>query len=227
MPARNVFISHATEDRAVAEDICSRLEQHGVTCWMAPRDIVAGTHYAEAIVLAIEEVGAAVLVLSEAANASIHVRNEIERVVANAKPIFPVRVRNALPSRSLELYVSAAQWVDAWQPPLDAKIAELASAIKALVAPRRQLLNFHDAHFGLRVKAVGVGGAGVRAVGAIMSARLSGRTYVAANSYAPSLHGSSIPTKMQLGERLLAGASASGSAESGRAAAEESVDSRA
>ncbi len=35
--AHDVFISHSTSDRAVADAMCSRLEQVGVRCWIAPR----------------------------------------------------------------------------------------------------------------------------------------------------------------------------------------------
>lgn len=36
---RMVFISHSTADKAIADAICHRLEEAGVRCWIAPRDI--------------------------------------------------------------------------------------------------------------------------------------------------------------------------------------------
>ena len=34
-----VFISHSSEDTAIADAICQRLETDGIKCWMASRDI--------------------------------------------------------------------------------------------------------------------------------------------------------------------------------------------
>jgi len=48
-------------------------------CWIAPRDVIPGFHYADGIVRAINGSKLLVLVLSEHAIASPHVRKEIER----------------------------------------------------------------------------------------------------------------------------------------------------
>src|SRR5688500_10544408 len=77
-PAR-VFISFASADAAVANAVVDSLERHGITCWIAPRDVRAGAVYADAIVRAISAAKALVLVLSESAIASAHVGKEVER----------------------------------------------------------------------------------------------------------------------------------------------------
>ena len=48
-PTRQVFISHSATDRDAAEAICAALEAAGLACWIAPRDIPAGTPWAAAI----------------------------------------------------------------------------------------------------------------------------------------------------------------------------------
>jgi hypothetical protein len=53
-------------------------------------------------------------VLSEAANESVFVRREVERAVSKRKPVFPIRIEETIPSPSLELFVSATHWIDAW-----------------------------------------------------------------------------------------------------------------
>src|ERR1700729_3083932 len=63
----NVFISYASRDAAVATSIVDTLEQQGLKCWLAPRDVKAGAPYADAIVRAINEASAVVLVLSASA----------------------------------------------------------------------------------------------------------------------------------------------------------------
>jgi hypothetical protein len=48
--AHDAFISYAGEDRVIAEAACHALEARGIRCWMAPRDLLAGKDYPEAII---------------------------------------------------------------------------------------------------------------------------------------------------------------------------------
>src|SRR5664279_5034508 len=77
--SRTVFLSYASADAQVATRVCEYLESHGVSCWMAPRDVKPGAAYADAIVRAISDAKALVLVLSASAVGSAHVGREIER----------------------------------------------------------------------------------------------------------------------------------------------------
>src|SRR4051812_22063743 len=95
------FISYASDDQEAAETISRYLERNGVTCWIAPRDVRPGADYAAEIVTAIETSAVFVLVLSEHANDSPFVSREVERAVSKGKPVFPVRVREVMPSKSL------------------------------------------------------------------------------------------------------------------------------
>jgi hypothetical protein len=132
---KQVFISHSSADKPLADEVCAQLERRGLSCWIAPRDIDPGKDYGEEIILGIENCVATVLLLSESANQSIFVRKEIERAVSKLKPVFPVRVRNVEPSKGLELFISSSHWIDAWQPPMDIKMDQLAASILALVNP--------------------------------------------------------------------------------------------
>jgi hypothetical protein len=60
----DVFVSYASQDAAVANSIVESLEAQGLKCWMAPRDVKPGAQYADAIVRAINEAKALVLVMS-------------------------------------------------------------------------------------------------------------------------------------------------------------------
>jgi hypothetical protein len=44
---RPVFISYASADAAVVQKVCAALEAAGILCWIAPRDVVPGTRYAD------------------------------------------------------------------------------------------------------------------------------------------------------------------------------------
>jgi hypothetical protein len=97
----DVFISHATEDEAVAADVCALLEGRGIQCWIAPRDVAPGKVWDEAILDAIESSGAFLLILSAAANASSFVKNEVNRAFGARKTIFTFRVKYVLLWKSL------------------------------------------------------------------------------------------------------------------------------
>jgi TIR domain len=51
---RDVFVSYASQDAAVANTVVEHLEQHGIRCWIAPRDVKPGAQYADAIVRVLE-----------------------------------------------------------------------------------------------------------------------------------------------------------------------------
>ena len=51
--SRSVFMSYASADLAVATLVCDALERAGITCWIAPRDVMGGDLYADSIVRAI------------------------------------------------------------------------------------------------------------------------------------------------------------------------------
>ena len=129
--AKTAFISYASEDESVAGTISEYLERTGVSCWIAPRDVRLGADYGSEIIDGIESSSVMVLVLSEHANSSEFVKREVERAVAKGKPIFPVRVREVVPSKSLELFISSAEWVDAWQPPIEQYLGRLADSIRS------------------------------------------------------------------------------------------------
>ena len=78
---RRVFISYASHDAPLAQKVCSALEAAGFLCWIAPRNVVPGTLYAEGIVRALDESTIVVLILSEQAVASAHVGRELGLIV--------------------------------------------------------------------------------------------------------------------------------------------------
>ena len=134
--SKPVFISYSTDDSAAAEQMRDGLEAASIACWMAPRDIAPGLEYGSQIVAAIEECSVLVLLLSESSNRSRFVLNEVERAVSKDKIVIPVRIHNVTPSRSLEFFISNAQWIDAWNGPLTTQVAVLATAIRNHLSTR-------------------------------------------------------------------------------------------
>ena len=94
---RDVFISHAGDDASVAIEVCAQLEKRGLKCWMAPRDVAAGSVWDEAILDAIETSRVFLLILSKSANQSQFVKNEVNRAFSQSKPIVTFRLEDVPP----------------------------------------------------------------------------------------------------------------------------------
>jgi hypothetical protein len=108
----HVFLSYSTADRPLAETLLRRLESKGVPVWIAPRDIPPGSDYSEAIENALDSSSAVVALISQSANASRHVKAEIEIAFSRGKPLFPVRFQDIQPARGLSLFLNLGHWTD-------------------------------------------------------------------------------------------------------------------
>jgi TolB-like protein len=125
-----VFVSYASPDAAVAGSLVESLERHGITCWIAPRDVKAGALYADAIVRAISGAKALVLVLSESAIGSSHVGKEVERASSKKRPIIALRIDSAPLTPALEYFLSESQWIEAQAENKESAYARLIDAIR-------------------------------------------------------------------------------------------------
>jgi TIR domain len=131
--AFDVFISYASKDKIVADAVCARLEASGVRCWIAPRDIVAGTSYGEAIIEAIHGAKVMVLVFSSSANASGHIPKEVERAVSSGVAVLPFRIEDVAPGKSLDYFIGSVHWLDAMTPPMEKHLDNLAATVHKLL----------------------------------------------------------------------------------------------
>jgi TolB-like protein/tetratricopeptide (TPR) repeat protein len=125
----DVFVSYASQDAAVANSLVENLEQHGCKCWIAPRDVKPGAQYADAIVRAINEAKALVLVMSGSAVGSSHVGKEIERASSKRKPIIAFRIDAAPLNHALEYFLSESQWIDVKALGMPAALNKLKEAV--------------------------------------------------------------------------------------------------
>jgi TIR domain len=130
----DVFISHSTEDRLIAEAVCNRLEREGVRCWIAPRDISPGEGWTAAILRGIEACRIMVLIFSEHANNSHHVRREVAHACSHELVIIPIRIRDTTPSGDLSYYLNELYWLDALQPPLEKHLETLVARVHHLLS---------------------------------------------------------------------------------------------
>ena len=128
--ARAVFISYASQDKAVADAVCRALEHAGISCWIAPRDVVPGEFYAESIVHAIDSARALVLVLSEHGADSQHVLREVERASSKRHPVVSLRIDNAPLPAGLEYFLNSSQWLDAQAAGVERSLPRLIEAVR-------------------------------------------------------------------------------------------------
>jgi TolB-like protein len=131
----DAFVSFASQDAAVANAVVENLEQHGVKCWIAPRDVTPGSQYADEIVAAINDAKVFVLVLSEHAVASPHVGRELERAASKRRRILVLRTDAAPLTRSFEYFLSESQWIDIAALGVPAALNKLTQAVRQRLAP--------------------------------------------------------------------------------------------
>jgi hypothetical protein len=132
--AHDVFVSHSSKDKPIADAICTALEQVGIRCWIAPRDIVPGATWGKSIVDAIQGARVMVLVFSANANTSPQIEREVERAVSKGLPLIPFRIENVKPSGALEYFLGTPHWLDALTPPVEQHLQRLVEVIRQILA---------------------------------------------------------------------------------------------
>ena len=130
--AYDAFLSYSSRDKTIADAMCHYLEQRGLRCWIAPRDVRPGEDYAASIIDAIMASRALVVVFSANANHSEHIKNEVERAVSHGIVVVPFRTEDVQPSKTLELFLGAKHWLDAMSPPMETHFEKLAAHLQFL-----------------------------------------------------------------------------------------------
>jgi len=126
----DVFISYSSIDKAAADTVCSVLEQNGISCWIAPRNITPGVDFAEAIIDGLRSSKVFVLVYSSNSNNSKQVIREVDRAVDSGLPVINLRLEDVPLSKQLEYYLSSVHWLDAMTPPLEEHVNKLSGVVK-------------------------------------------------------------------------------------------------
>ncbi|MGE0362919.1 MAG: toll/interleukin-1 receptor domain-containing protein [Vicinamibacterales bacterium] len=129
----DVFVSYATEDKLAADAVCARLEQQGIRCWIAPRDILPGAGWKASIVGAIEDARALVLVFTAHSNASPEVAKEIAQAAQHGQSIVTFRLEDVPLARALKYDLDGVHWLDAVTPPLERHIDHLGDKLRVLL----------------------------------------------------------------------------------------------
>ncbi len=135
--AFEVFISYSTQNKLEADAVCAKLEELGIRCWIAPRNILPGTEWGEGIVEGIDQSRVMVLIFSGHSNKSPQVRREVDLAISKQRPVIPFRLENLSPTGSLVYCLGNTHWLDAFDPPLEQHISRLAVDVRSLLSGTR------------------------------------------------------------------------------------------
>lgn len=127
--SKYVFISYASENMDMAEKVCEFLEENGILCWIAPRNIKPGDNYAPQIVASIRSCNAFVLLASDHTNKSGHVSNEVNIAFESKKTIIPFRLEDVEFTDEYVYFLGRKHRIEAY---MDLKLG-LRSLLKTLV----------------------------------------------------------------------------------------------
>lgn len=124
----DVFISYSSQNKVAAQAICHTLEENGIKCWMAPRDIPPGSEYGDLIDLAIKSAKVFVVLFSKQAATSLWVKGELSIAFEEQKVIIPFRLDNTPLQGQNRVMLNQKHWIDAY-PDYKTKFNELVSAV--------------------------------------------------------------------------------------------------
>lgn len=129
-----VFISHAMSDKATADAVRIALENRGIACWVATRDIRAGENFTEAIIEALSASPLLVLILTPAATLSPHVPREVELAVSSKIRVVAIKTGDFALPPMFRYLLSISNWLQADDLPTSDQVAEFVERVAAILA---------------------------------------------------------------------------------------------
>ncbi len=146
---KKVFISCSSKDAKVASSICHALEGRGHGCWISSRDVTPGENYQGAIVRAISDAGAMVMVFSTNANNSEEIKKELALASQSNLIVIPVRAEDVLPSEDFRYELATRQWIDLfddWEQAIETLGRKVDGVIPRDVEPWMCAMEMMEAH---------------------------------------------------------------------------------
>ena len=129
----DVFISHSKGDKTSADALCHHLEDEGIRCWIAPRDVEPGSDWTDSISEAIEESKVLLVLFSGESADSRHVKSEVRSAFDRGKTLVPVRVSNIQLSGGFDHLLGTSHWVDAFPKPLHQYFDQVTLTLRKLI----------------------------------------------------------------------------------------------
>lgn len=128
-----LFVSHHSSKAVVALHVEKALAVHGVDCWIAPRDVEPGEAFDDAIMRAIGQSDAVLLLFCSESDKSPHVKRELILADGHHKAIIPLRLEQIVPVK-LAYHLANSQWID-WLEQRDIALRRIADKARQLAGP--------------------------------------------------------------------------------------------
>lgn len=131
--APEVFISYSSQNQDVADLLVDIAKENGVNCWISSSSIEAGS-YAKQIVQGIKEARVFVVIVSESAILSPHVKNELDIATSRIKDgliIMPLKIDGAELDDECRYYLGRQEFFMGEKPPIKEKVKQFVNKIKA------------------------------------------------------------------------------------------------
>lgn len=130
---KEVFISYASPDKAVAHEIVEYLEKKSLSCFVAPRDVDPGMTYASNLMHAINNCDVIILIASNAMNNSEHVLNEVDVIVAKRKILIPFFIEDFEMNDDFRYYLGRTQRIIAYPGLISSYFLKLYDALSQIL----------------------------------------------------------------------------------------------
>ncbi|MBL9171936.1 MAG: toll/interleukin-1 receptor domain-containing protein [Verrucomicrobiales bacterium] len=128
------FVSHSSLDASAAEAICSHIEDRGLRCWIAPRDIDPGADWSAQIMGAIEACPAFLVLISDNANHSNYVPCELEHAIEHRRRVLPLFLEAVQPVPSIGLSIKRLHCVHVGDPPSELALTQVVHVLNEIAA---------------------------------------------------------------------------------------------
>ncbi len=128
----DVFISYSSQNQDVADVLVSIAKENGINCWIASSSIEAGS-YAKQIVQGIKEASIFVVIVSESAILSPHVKNELDIATSRIKEgliIMPFKIDDSELDDECRYYLGRQEFFMGKNPPIEDRIKQFVTNVK-------------------------------------------------------------------------------------------------
>lgn len=129
----DVFISHSSKDKTVADALKHRLEASSVRTWKAPDNILPGQVWEEAITGAISICKITLLIWSTDSQDSQQVKRELTLAASMNKVIIPFRIQDLKPEGTFAYYLTNTHWLDAFSQDAESGILEAVDRVNKIL----------------------------------------------------------------------------------------------
>ena len=135
----DVYVSYSSMDKDIADNVVSYLEERGITCWYAPRDIPPGSYWETSISTAISSCKVFLLIYGQNSSQS----DQVARELGNAESlqhvsVIPYRIDETPLTGAFRYYLASSHWVSTDQKKKNNNYEELYNNIIAIKGSNEQ-----------------------------------------------------------------------------------------